>query len=186
MPTGHSAASICSSFSSQATHSCRTPASASRCSCPSPERKVGRRQARLPDFAAHTSSALVDQLDARVGSLHPRDERSSHLEFGWSRPHGANRRCHTPRLEHRAKNSRRNSACGLLVHMNNQVNPGQRASKISVALWSILKGLYAGLHFSLRSYYYLRRRSPGPPFPPDDRQAQGTGGYKGHFQQSTS
>ena len=27
-----------------------------------------------------------------------RDDRSSHLEFGWSRPHGANRRCHTPRL----------------------------------------------------------------------------------------
>ena len=22
-----------------------------------------------------------------------------------------------------------------------------------------------------RSYYYLRRRSPGPPFPPDHRQA---------------
>jgi hypothetical protein len=31
-----------------------------------------------------------------------------------------------------------------------------------------------------RSYYYLRRRSPGPPyFPPDHRQAaRGTGGYK--------
>ena len=28
-------------------------------------------------------------------SLHPRDERSSQLEFGWSRPHGANRRCHS-------------------------------------------------------------------------------------------
>ena len=29
-----------------------------------------------------------------------------------------------------------------------------------------------------RSYYYLRRRSPGPPFPPDHRQAGERGGYK--------
>jgi len=75
---------------SRATHS-RSPASASRCSCPSPERKrLARRQARLPatcDCGAHQQ--LVDPLDARVGSLHPRDERSCHLEFGWSRPHGA-------------------------------------------------------------------------------------------------
>jgi hypothetical protein len=28
-----------------------------------------------------------------------------------------------------------------------------------------------------RFYYYLRRRSPGPPLPPDHRQARGTGGY---------
>jgi hypothetical protein len=28
-----------------------------------------------------------------------------------------------------------------------------------------------------RSYYYLRRRSPAPPFPPDHRQVGGTGGY---------
>ena len=45
------------------------------------------------DCGAHQQ--LVDPLDARVGSLHPRDERSSHLEFGWSRPHGANRRWHS-------------------------------------------------------------------------------------------
>jgi len=53
------------------------------------------RQARLPDMRQWpTHQQLVDPLDARVGSLHPRDERSSHLEFGWSRPHGANRRWH--------------------------------------------------------------------------------------------
>ena len=28
-----------------------------------------------------------------------------------------------------------------------------------------------GLTLLSRSYYYLRRRSPGPPFPPDHRQA---------------
>jgi len=58
-----------------------------------------RRQARLPDMCdcgAHRQ--LVDPLDARVGSLHPRDERSSHLEFGWSRPHVAPIVAGTPRL----------------------------------------------------------------------------------------
>ena len=86
---------------SQADRPSRSPASASRCSCPSPERKVGRRQARLPDImvnatAANTSSSSTRlMLGSVVGSLHPRDERSSHLEFGWSRPHGANRRCHS-------------------------------------------------------------------------------------------
>ena len=34
-------------------------------------------------------------------------------------------------------------------------------------VWSFLKGLYGGLHFTLALYYYLRGRSPGPPFPPD-------------------
>ena len=36
------------------------------------------------------------------------------------------------------------------------------------------RGLYGGLHFTLVLLlleYYLRRRSPGPPFPPDHRQA---------------
>jgi hypothetical protein len=28
-------------------------------------------------------------------------------------------------------------------------------------------------------YYYLRSRSPGPPFPPDHRQAGGTGAKMG-------
>ena len=33
----------------------------------------------------------------------------------------------------------------------------------------------SGVGFTLlsRSYYYLRRRSPGPPFPPDHRQVAG-------------
>ena len=58
------------------------------------------------------------------------------------------------------------------LHTNNQVNPGQRASKRFAVFWSHLKGLYGGLHFTLALLlYYLRRRSPGPPFPPDHRQA---------------
>ena len=41
-----------------------------------------------------------------------------------------------------------------------------------------LKASMVGFTFSLvsRSYYYLRRRSPAPPFPPDHRQRQGNGG----------
>ena len=31
---------------------------------------------------------LVAPIDARVGGLHPRDERLRHLDSGWSRPHG--------------------------------------------------------------------------------------------------
>jgi hypothetical protein len=80
------------------------------------------------DCGAHQQ--LVDPLDARVGSLHPRDERSSHLEFGWSRPHGANRRCHIPRLcKVQATYSWRKGAIPradftVLHTTNNQVNPG--------------------------------------------------------------
>jgi hypothetical protein len=62
--------------------------------CPSPKRKVGH-AAKLSTCDCGAHQQLVDPLDARVGSLHPRDERSSHLEFGWSRPHGANRRWHS-------------------------------------------------------------------------------------------
>ena len=32
-----------------------------------------------------------------------------------------------------------------------------------------------------RSYYYLRRRSPGPPFPPDHRQAGERGAMKTYY-----
>ena len=35
----------------------------------------------------------------------------------------------------------------------------------------ILKASMVGFTLLSRSYYYLRRRSPGPPFPPDHRQA---------------
>jgi len=33
------------------------------------------------------------------------------------------------------------------------------------------KASMVGFTLVSRSYYYLRRRSPGPPFPPDHRQA---------------
>ena len=39
-----------------------------------------------------------------------------------------------------------------------------------------LKASMVGFTLLSYSYYYLRRRSPGPPFPPDHRQAGERGG----------
>ena len=115
----------------------RSPALASRCSCPSPERIESRSppsSSARHATAAHTTAARRRPFDARVGSLHPRDERSSHLEFGWSRPHGANRRCHTPRLE-QATNSWRNSACGLYVWYEQSGQPRSEGFENVRAPW---------------------------------------------------
>jgi hypothetical protein len=55
------------------------------------------------------------------------------------------------------------------------------ASKSFVHFRSHLKGLYGGFRTLVsRSYYYLRRRSPGPPFPPDHRQAGERGAINAH------
>jgi hypothetical protein len=40
------------------------------------------------------------------------------------------------------------------------------------------KASMVGFTLLSRSYYYLRRRSPGPPFPPDHRQAGERGAIK--------
>ena len=40
------------------------------------------------------------------------------------------------------------------------------------------KASMVGFTLLSRSYYYLRRRSPGPPFPPDHRQAGERGAKK--------
>ena len=70
---------------------------------------------------------LVAPIDARAGGLHPRDERSRHLDSGWSRPMGAPR----PRQRFCA-------SCGIYIedeladlHSNNQVNAVRKASKAS-------------------------------------------------------
>jgi hypothetical protein len=42
----------------------------------------------------------------------------------------------------------------------------------------ILKASMVGFTLVSRSYYYLRRQSPGPPFPPDHRQAGERGAIK--------
>eukprot|EP00964_Phaeocystis_antarctica_P074322 scaffold45677_cov27-Phaeocystis_antarctica.AAC.1 len=43
-------------------------------------------------------------------------------------------------------------------------------------------GVYGGLHFKSRALTnYLRRRSPGPPFPPDHRQAGERGAMNALF-----
>ena len=44
----------------------------------------------------------------------------------------------------------------------------------------ILKASMVGFTLVSRSYYYLRRRSPAPPFPPDHRQAGERGAINAH------
>jgi hypothetical protein len=51
---------------------------------------------------------------------------------------------------------------------------GMRPSMRFELFWrhlKVLKASMVGFTLLSRSYYYLRRRSPGPPFPPDHRQA---------------
>ena len=114
-------------------------------------------------------------------SLHPRDERSSHLEFGWSRPHGANRRWHIrgskPRI--RARNSPIPRAD--FTYTNTQVSvwstpASEGFEKRFKLFWSHLKRLSGGRHFSLALLLlkYLRRvetksRTPVPARPPSGR-----------------
>jgi hypothetical protein len=189
-----SAASVCSSFSSGATHS-RSPASASICSCPSPERKRSRHAVKLvcPTCDCGAQQQLVDPLDARVGSLHPRDERLSHTSssagFGRMAPIVAATLfiCFPKAEPLRIRGAiPRADFTGFTkgLHTNNQVNPGQRALKRCIPFWSFLSlmPLNGGLHFTLALLLLSAyRRSPGPPFPPDHCQAattvrQGNGG----------
>jgi hypothetical protein len=150
-PLSDSAASACSSFSSRATQS--VTCFGLEMSCPSPERKVGH-AAKLvcPTCDCGPHQQLVDPLDARVGSLHPRDERSSHLEFGWSRrmaPIVAPLRgVAGPRIT-------RNSACGLYIRTIRST-PVRGLRKGSPFFGLILKASMVGFTLLSRSYYYLR------------------------------
>ena len=118
---------------SQAERSSRSPASASRCSCPSSERKVAcraRRQARLPDMRLRrTPQQLVDPLDARVGTsiaftlAMSARATSSSAGVGRMAPIVAAAPWSEPGHDFVAQFRVRT------LHTNNQVNPGQRASK---------------------------------------------------------
>jgi len=98
----------------------------------------------------------------RVGGVHPRDERSRRLDL--SRPFFL-------------ANALRPHGCR--IHIVNK--SGQRSQKSFEKLQKLRKGSscsgpilnasMVGFTLLSRSYYYLRRRSPGPPFPPDHRQA---------------
>ena len=63
------------------------------------------------------------------------------------------------------------------LHTNNQVNAAEelrkasKASKASPLFGPMGKASMVGFTLLSRSHYYLRRRSPDPPFPPDHRQA---------------
>ena len=116
--------------------------------------------------------------------------RSSHLEFGWSRPHGANRRWHIrgskPRI--RARNSPIPRAD--FTYTNTQVSvwstpASEGFEKRFKLFWSHLKRLSGGRHFSLALLLlkYLRRvetksRTPVPARPPSGRGTANGAGYK--------
>jgi hypothetical protein len=64
------------------------------------------------------------------------------------------------------------------LHTNNQVNPGQRASKRFDPYWSHLKGLYGGLHFTLALLLLICvDEVPPPRSRPTTVRHRGTGGY---------
>ena len=62
----------------------------------------------------------------------------------------------------------------ILSGISNQIYymplPGIHLRKGSQFFGPIGKASMVGFTLLSRSYYYLRRRSPGPPFPPDHRQ----------------
>ena len=73
---------------SRAERPTRSPA---HCPCASCRqvRTVGRANLSCPQgIGVRCIPQLVAPIDARVGGLHPRDERLRHLDSGWSRPHG--------------------------------------------------------------------------------------------------
>ena len=73
---------------SRAERPTRSPAHCPSASCPL-VRTGGRANLSCPrHIGVRCIPQLVAPIDARVGGLHPRDERSRHLDSGWSRPHG--------------------------------------------------------------------------------------------------
>jgi hypothetical protein len=62
------------------------------------------------------------------------------------------------------------------LHTNNQVNPGQRASKRFDPYWSHLKGLYGGLHFTLALLLLICVDEVPPPRSRPTTVRQGNGG----------
>ena len=116
----------------------------------------------------------------RVGGVRPRDERSRRLDL--SRAFFSGQCIEATRL----RNSHREQ---IRSTQSEELRKASKASMSSVMFGLIEKASMVGFTLLSRSYYYLRRRSPGPPFPPDHRQAdkrylsylilsvRGTGGY---------
>jgi hypothetical protein len=126
-----------------------TPASASRCSCPSPERKCGQGAATSSPTRMRLRRTPAAPRPASCSGRQPspsRDERSSHLEFGWrvGRTYGGATQSRVAAIHSEAEqatNSWRNSACGLykLNHADNPPTGSQRASKSFLSLFYSVK-----------------------------------------------
>ena len=98
----------------------------------------------------------------RVGGVRPRDERSRRLDL--SRPFFLANALEATRLRNSHGEQIRST-------QSEELRKASKASKASPLFGLILKASMVGFTLLSRSYYYLRRRSPGPPFPPDHRQA---------------
>jgi hypothetical protein len=149
-----SAASVCSSFSSRATQSVTYFGLDMFLPIARAQTVSARRQARLPDMrlcGAHQQ--LDDPLDARVSSLHPRDERSSHLRVRLES--AAWRQSSLPlRGVSRATSCWRNSECGLYIRTIRST-PVRGLRKGSGIFGPILKASMVGFTLLSRSYYTI-------------------------------
>jgi hypothetical protein len=127
------------------------------------------------DCGAHQQ--LVDLLDARAGSLHPRDERSSHLEFRLAGVGRAWRQSSLPLRGEQARVAGAIPRADFTYKQSAQPRSPEGFENVRGVLVFCLMPLWSlHLHFTL-ALLLLSARSPGPPFPPGPPSGRGTGGY---------
>ena len=106
----------------------------------------------------------VSALSLYLGSS-ARPERSQ------APPRGALRLARGERLSSTDSRSSLLGRCRAPVAVAGELRKASKASKASPLFGLKKKASMVGFTLLSRSYYYLRRRSPGPPFLPDHRQA---------------
>jgi len=172
------------SRASQAERPSRSPASASRCSCPSSERKLGTPPSSSARHAtaAHISSSSTRLMPGSAAFTLAMSARATSSSAGAA---AAWRQSSLPHPSHEFVAQFR--VWTLQVYIRTIRSTPVKGLRKGSVFWSYLKGLSGGLHFSLALLlYYLRRRSPGPPFPPDHRQAGERGAIKYGFTKECS
>ena len=117
-----------------------------------------------PKTPGSTPKSGVSALSLYLGSS-ARPERSQ------APPRGALRLARGERLSSTDSRSSLLGRCRAPAAVAGELRKASKASKASPLFGLIGKASMVGFTLVSRSYYYLRRRSPGPPFPPDHRQA---------------
>jgi len=117
---------------------------------------------------------LVAPIDARVGGLHPRDERSRHLDSA-----GVGLVAKPPAWPTDLWLRNLHRACGFTLNAVGKASHRFEGFEKLRPKKGQKKGSMVGFISNLAPLLnYLRRRSPGPPFPPDHRQAGERGATK--------